>query len=65
MASPSFRLGREGTLPSRPSRSPAQAEMADSREVAIPCPAAAGSVNMVRSAYSPFLPMLKDWTGRK
>ena len=30
-----------------------------------PCSDAAASENIVRSAYSPFLPILKDFTGRK
>ena len=36
-----------------------------SREVAAPWAPAAPSVNICRSMYSPFLPMLNDCTGRK
>ena len=42
-----------------------QAPTALRRETAGPCPPAAASVNICRSMYSPFLPMLKDFTGRK
>ena len=42
-----------------------QALTALRRETAGPWPPAATSVNICRSAYSPFLPMLKERTGRK
>lgn len=42
-----------------------QALTALRRETAGPWPPAATSVNICRSAYSPFLPMLNERTGRK
>jgi len=42
-----------------------QALMEVRREVVVPWAPAAASVNICRSMYSPFLPMLKDFTGRK
>ena len=61
--------GRQAPSPDHPTApdDPAdpQALTALRRETAGPWPPAATSVNICRSMYSPFLPMLNDRTGRK